>query len=158
VVAGSEARSYPRRIELFLFSTPVSHIRPARTVSISIAAPAADVYAFVADPRNLPQWASGLGSTPTPLPDGTWRVETPTGPMRVAFAPKNKFGIVDHVVTPLTGGGPAVDVPLRVIANGNGSEVMLTLFQQPGMSDAQHAADAELVQADLARLKQALER
>lgn len=37
------------------------------------------------------------------------------------------------------------------------SEVLLTLFQQPGMSDAQYAADAALVQADLARLKHALE-
>ena len=78
--------------------------------------------------------------------------------MRVAFAPKNEFGIVDHVVTPLAGDGPAVDVPLRVMPNGSGSEVMLTLFQQPGMSDAQYAADAALVQADLARLKQAMER
>lgn len=78
--------------------------------------------------------------------------------MRVAFAPKNDFGIVDHNVTPVTGDGPGVDVPLRVVPNGNGSEVMLTLFQQPGMSDGQYAADAALVQADLARLKHALER
>ena len=78
--------------------------------------------------------------------------------MRVAFAPPNDFGVVDHVVTPLTSGGPAVDVPLRVVPNGSGSEVLLTLFQQPGMSDAQYAADATLVQADLARLKHALEQ
>jgi hypothetical protein len=77
--------------------------------------------------------------------------------MRVTFAPPNDFGVVDHVVTPLTGGDPAVDVPLRVVPNGPGSEVLLTLFQQPGMSEAQYAADAALVQADLARLKQALE-
>jgi hypothetical protein len=77
--------------------------------------------------------------------------------MRVVFAPPNDFGVVDHVVTPLTGEGPAVDVPLRVVPNGTGSEVMLTLFQQPGMSDAQYAADAALVQQDLHRLKHALE-
>jgi hypothetical protein len=77
--------------------------------------------------------------------------------MRVAFAPANEFGVVDHLVTQLTGGGPAVDVPLRVVPNGTGSEVMITLFQQPGMSDAQYAADAALVQADLERLKHALE-
>jgi len=34
---------------------------------------------------------------------------------------------------------------------------MLTVFQQPGMSDAQFAADTALVQADLERLKHALE-
>jgi hypothetical protein len=34
---------------------------------------------------------------------------------------------------------------------------MLTVFQQPGMSNAQYDADCALVQADLARLKRALE-
>jgi hypothetical protein len=77
--------------------------------------------------------------------------------MRVAFAPANELGVVDHVVTPLSGGGASVDVPLRVIPNGKGSEVVITLFQQPGMSDEQYAADASLVQADLARLKRAME-
>ena len=132
-------------------------LRSARTVSVSIAAPATHVYTFMADPRRLPEWATGLGAAPTPLPDGAWRVETPAGPMRVVFAPPNEFGVVDHVVTPLTGGSPAVDVPLRVVPNGTGSEVMLTVFQQPGMSDAQFAADTALVQADLERLKHALE-
>lgn len=131
--------------------------RPARTLSISIAAPTADVYAFISDPRRLPEWATGLGAAPTPLPDGAWRVETPAGPMRVAFARANDFGVVDHVVTPLTGGDPVADVPLRVVPNGTASEVMLTVFQQPDMSDAQYDADCALVQADLKRLKHALE-
>ena len=116
------------------------------------------VYAFIADPRRLPEWATGLGTTPTPLPDGGWRVETQAGPMRVEFAGKNELGVVDHVVYPLTGGDAVADVPLRVVPNGAGSEVMLTVFQQPGMSDAQYASDCALVQADLERLKRALER
>ena len=136
---------------------PVPQLRPVRTLSVSIAAPAADVYTFIADPRRLPEWATGLGAAPTPLADGAWRVETPAGPMRVVFAPTNDFGVADHVVTPLSGGGPAVDVPLRVVPNGSGSEVVIMIFQQPGMSDAQYAADAALVQADLERLKNALE-
>jgi hypothetical protein len=133
-------------------------LRRARTISVSIAAPATEVYAFVSDPRSIPKWASGLGATPTPLGDGSWRIETPAGPMRVSFAPTNEFGVVDHVVTPLSGQGAAVDVPLRVIANGSGSEVMLTLFQQRGMSDAQFSADGALIEADLSRLKEVMER
>jgi hypothetical protein len=78
--------------------------------------------------------------------------------MRVVFAPRNDFGVVDHVVYALTGGDPVADVPLRVVPNGSGSEVMLTVFQQPDMSDAQYAADCALVQADLERLKRAVER
>jgi carbon monoxide dehydrogenase subunit G len=132
-------------------------LRPVRVLTISIAAPAATVYAFISDPRRIPEWATGLGSAPTPLPDGAWRVETPVGAMRVTFAPKNEYGVADHVVTPLSGKGAAVDVPLRVIVNGSGSEVMLTLFRQPEMTDAQFAGDAALVEADLARLKQVIE-
>jgi hypothetical protein len=55
------------------------------------------------------------------------------------------------VVTP----GVEVYVPLRVVANGDGSE--LTLFRQPQMSDDKFEADTEWVQRDLATLKQLLE-
>lgn len=134
-----------------------SMLHPAMTLSISIAVPPAAVYAFVTDPLRLPLWANGLGNRPTPLPDGAWRVETSAGPMRVSFAPPNPFGVVDHQVTPLAGGGTAVDVPLRVVPNGPGSEVLLTLFRQPEMSDEQYAADAALVRTDLERLKSVLE-
>ena len=132
-------------------------LRRAQTLSISIAVPAVVVYAFVAHPQQLPLWASGLGDRPTPLPGGAWRVETSAGPMRVSFGARNSFGVVDHQVTPLAGEGTSVDVPLRVVPNGTGSEVLLTLFQQPGMSDEQFATDAVLVRVDLERLKRVLE-
>lgn len=35
--------------------------------------------------------------------------------------------------------------PLRAVANGDGSEVSLTLFQRPGMDDARFAADIDWV-------------
>lgn len=134
-------------------------LRPARTLTVSIAAPASAVYAVMANAARLPEWATGLGTAPTPLPDGAWRIETPTGPMHLAFAPPNAFGVADHVVSPLAGDGPAVDVPLRVVPNGlDGSEVMLTLFRQPGMTDPQFEADAAMIATDLAQLKRLVER
>ncbi len=42
---------------------------------------------------------------------------------------------------------------MRVVANGDGSEIMFTLFQLPGMDDNQFARDAEMAQADLQSLK-----
>jgi hypothetical protein len=44
------------------------------------------------------------------------------------------------------------------VANGAGSEVLFTLYQAPGMSDEQFAADAKTVQTDLGNLARLLAR
>jgi hypothetical protein len=46
---------------------------------------------------------------------------------------------------------------LRVVPNGDGCEVMFTLLQLEGMTDAQFAADAAHVAKDLATLKNLME-
>ena len=55
-------------------------------------------------------------------------------------------------------GETVVHVPLRVMANGNGAEVMLTLYRQPGMSDDDYSSDVKLVSRDLKALKALIER
>lgn len=50
-----------------------------------------------------------------------------------------------------------VHVPLRVIQNGDGAEVMRTLFRQPGMDDERFAA-AKWINRDLKVLKALVER
>jgi hypothetical protein len=63
---------------------------------------------------------------------------------------------LDHTVIPAP--GVEIYVPLRVVANGDaGSEVLFTLFRQPGMSDEKFAADAKWVLSDLQKLKALLE-
>ena len=47
---------------------------------------------------------------------------------------------------------------MRVMPNGQGSEVMLVLFRRPEMDDATFARDAGLMQNDLWALKALLER
>jgi hypothetical protein len=73
----------------------------------------------------------------------------------IRFSPPNDFGIADHWVR--MPDGNVVYVPLRVVRNGAGTTVSLTLFQQPNMDDAQFEADAEWVQRDLVKLKTVLE-
>jgi hypothetical protein len=46
---------------------------------------------------------------------------------------------------------------MRVIANGTGSEVLLTLFRLPDMTVEAFARDAEWVERDLKALKELLE-
>lgn len=128
---------------------------PVRHLSVTIARSVAEVYAFAARPENLPRWASALGAV-TGRDGEWWLAETPNGPVRLRFAPENALGVLDHWVRPA--GTPEVYVPIRVVPNGAGAEVVFSLFRQPGMSNEQYAADAAWVEKDLTALKAVLER
>jgi hypothetical protein len=130
-------------------------VSESRHISQSIARSADDVYEYASDPTNLPEWASGLGSSVEHL-DGRWFVESPGGRLTVAFAARNDFGILDHEVT--LPSGETVYNPMRVIADGDGCEVVFTLRRQPGMTEADFSRDADMVVADLGALKRVLER
>ncbi|MBI2203273.1 MAG: SRPBCC family protein [Candidatus Rokubacteria bacterium] len=126
----------------------------ATTVSVSIDRAPADVYAFAANPENLPRWAAGLCLS-VRRADREWIVETPQGPMGFRFAPSNDLGVLDHYVSP----SPGVEFlnPMRVVPNGAGSEVLFTVFQPPDASDEAFAQDVRLVARDLGTLKRLLE-
>ena len=127
---------------------------PARTLSVNIACPPGKVLEFVANPENLPQWAGGLCQSVT-LTEAGWEIQTAQGAMKIRFAEKNSFGVLDHYVTPAQGG--EIYVPMRVLPNDGDSTVIFTLFQLPGMSDEACAKDAQLVEQDLRALKKFLE-
>jgi hypothetical protein len=114
----------------------------------------ADVYDYVSDPANLPNWARGLGRSIENV-DGRWFVETDSGRVGFAFVERNAYGVLDHVVT--LPSGEAIYNPMRVIPDGEGSEVVFSVRRLPDMSDVDFVRDAGLVQADLTRLKQVLE-
>ncbi|MFB2580296.1 SRPBCC family protein [Herbiconiux sp. P15] len=138
-------------------------------LSQSIDATPAEVAAVAGDPAHLPRWAAGLsagirweptapgggGEAVAGPPDGSggggrWVAESPMGVVEVRFTGAVDEGILDHdVVLP---DGSVTHNPLRILPNDGGSEVVFTLFQLPGTSDEAFAADARLVQADLARL------
>ncbi|WP_337062752.1 SRPBCC family protein [Kineococcus sp. G2] len=126
----------------------------SRHLSVHVDRPADQVYAFARDPANLPRWSTGVGDAVV-HEDGEWFVRTPQGRARIRFAPRNAFGVLDHDV--LTPSGEEVHVPLRVLADGDGCEVVFTLRRPPGASDADLERDAALVTADLARLKRVVE-
>ena len=87
-------------------------------------------------PRNLRKWASGLGDA-----------------RKVRFAERNKFGVLDHYVSAARG---LVYMPMRVFPNGDGAEVLLTVFRQPGTSEEKFAEDTQWVRRDLEALKEIL--
>ena len=126
----------------------------SKTISISIRASQKDVYEFVADPGNLPKWASGLG-TSIESAGGEWIAHSPQGPVKFSFEKRNDMGVLDHCVSPVP--GVKLYMPMRVVSNGDGSEIIFTLFRQPDMNDEKFRADAEWVKSDLNTLKKLLE-
>ncbi len=126
----------------------------SRHLSAWIDRPAGEVYDYASDPANLPRWAPGLGSAVEQV-DGRWYVESPMGRVGFAFVPRNQYGVLDHDVT--LPSGEVFYNPMRVIAGGDGCEVVFSLRRMPGMSDDEYARDAAAVSADLASLKRVLE-
>ena len=103
----------------------------SRTISVAIERPPDEVYEFAVAPENLPRWAAGLGSSGERAGD-EWVSQTERGPVRVSFVGRNELGVLDHTV--VLPGGEVVYSPMRVLANGSGSELSFTLFRLPGVT------------------------
>jgi hypothetical protein len=126
---------------------------PSRLLNISISKPYQFVYNFLSEPDNFHLWADGL--TDLKFEDGEWVIDTPKGKATVQFSIRNAFGIADHYVK--FQDGFEIYIPLRVIENGDGTDVQFTLFHNASLSFDQFEKDAELVEKDLRTLKNILE-
>lgn len=132
----------------------MTKLMKSRTVSVSIALPPQQVYDFAVEPENLPRWAPALCRS-VAYEQGEWVIRTPEGSATVRFAARNSFGVLDHDVR--LASGQEIRSVMRVVPNGDGSEICFTLFQRPGMTDEQYAEDARQVESDLRNLKRVLE-
>jgi hypothetical protein len=74
---------------------------------------------------------------------------------RVAFVPRNEYGVLDHDVT--LPSGDIVYNSMRVIPDGSSCEVVFTLHRRRGVSNEDFARDADAVSADLSTLKRVVE-
>ena len=124
------------------------------TLNIFINRPFGVVYNFVSRPQNLPEWAIAFCKSIRQV-DHDWIAETPRGPARIRIVPHNPLGILDHYVVPAP--GVEIFVPMRVVPNGDGCEIIFTLLHRPQMSDEQFAEDQRLVANDLLTLKKVME-
>jgi hypothetical protein len=126
----------------------------SRTMNISIKSDPKTVYDFISNLENLSRWAPSTFPSIKEV-DGEWIIDTPHGQNKVMLTERNSFGILDHHVR-LTS-GIEVYVPMRVVKNGDGSEVMLTVYQIPEMTDDGFAKDIQTVEKDLNHLKTIIE-
>jgi hypothetical protein len=127
----------------------------SRTLSVTIDLPCQAVYDFISPPENFPLWASALCQS-IRQSNGAWIAETHEGSVTVRFTERNALGVLDHYVIP----EPGVEfyIPMRVIANGDSTDLIFTLFRLPEMTAEKFAADTEWVLRDLNVLKSLLER
>ncbi|PRC92276.1 polyketide cyclase [Solimicrobium silvestre] len=121
------------------------------TISISIQRNWKDLYEAIWRPEDFPKWASGLTKSPLIKEGASWKAEGPEGPITVRFTDHNEFGVMDHYVD--LGNGTEIYVPLRVIPNSDGADVLLTLFRQAGMSNSKFKEDVDWVKRDFLTLK-----
>ena len=125
----------------------------SRTLSVSINCDHKEVYEFASNPENMPKWAKSFCIS-VKKSENLWIAETPSGPVKIEFVERNAFGVMDHCVT--VSGVKAFNA-MRVIRNGKGSELLFTLFRQPGVEDRKFNEDAKLIEKDLAKLKAVME-
>lgn len=126
----------------------------SRHLARVVAAEPDAVYAVARDPEQLPRWAAGLATGAAATEGEDLVVESPMGCVRVRFAARNPYGVLDHAVT--LPSGDTVTNPLRVLPHPDGSEVVFTI-RQGAASDADFARDCAQVEADLARLAELVE-
>ena len=129
----------------------------SRVITQRVACEWRRAYVLAADPKRLPDWASGLAKSAL-VPHGDhWIVRTPeSGDARMRFAPRNDFGVLDHWVAP--DGVPEVSLPLRVFGVGpDACELQFTLLRQPHMDDAAFERDAGWIARDLQSLRSLIE-
>ncbi len=137
-------------------------ILPARSFSVSIRQDWRALYERIWRPEFFTRWAAGLAETalrPESGADGDtdiWLADGDQGQVRIRFTPHNPFGVMDHWVD--AGTGWDTHVPLRIVPNGPGAEVILTLYRQPAMDDERFSADIKLVSRDLRALKSLVEK
>lgn len=123
-------------------------------LGIRIDRSAAEVYDYVSQPANLPEWAAGLAGS-IDFVEGRWVADSPLGQVVVEMTEPNRYGIADHRVT--LASGETFFNPMRVIADGDGCELVFTARRQAGVSDADFDRDVAAVTADLASVKRLLE-
>jgi uncharacterized protein YndB with AHSA1/START domain len=126
----------------------VAHKR-SETRSIAVDAPPHQVHRYIADPANLPRWAPAFATAITPSGEH-WVATSSRGDAEIVVASNREVGTVDILsADDRTRGAFA-----RVIPNGPVSEVLFTLFFEPGTSDDAVAAQMTVVEDELATIRQ----
>ena len=123
--------------------------------SVDIQATPDKVFAFLADALNWPKYAIVNLRSVSPGQNGWFNAVTQFGEGELKVNPVREFGILDH-----TWKDPQASwqVYSRVVPNGDGSTVIMTLFQPPVMDDQQFDRAMNEMDIEMNKLKEILEQ
>ena len=105
----------------------------SRTVTTVLSAPSQEVFAYLADVENLPEWATEFARE-LKIVDGRHKVVNGLGEFFFEIRADEETGVIDMLA------GPSEEAlalfPTRVVPLGEGrSAFTFTMFQQPGQPD-----------------------
>jgi hypothetical protein len=130
----------------------------SNTQTVTINRNAHDVFAFLSQPENLPQWALPFCKRIEPAEGEWWIVTSPTEGVpdrRLRFVTDASAGVIDMYISPRE--GVEVLVPTRVVANGDSAEYIFTQFQLPNQPDETFQAQVAGMAIEFAAIKRVLE-
>ena len=119
------------------------------TRSLAIDASPGRVHRFMADAANIPSWAPAFATAIRPSGEH-WIATSSRGEVEIVVAGHRDAGTVDILSADDTTRGAFA----RVIPNGPVSEVLFTLFFEPGTPEEAIAAQMAVVEEELTRIAQ----
>ena len=123
---------------------------PSHTLSVTITRHWLDLYETIWKPDYFPKWVSQLADAPLQAENGYWKTRGAGGTLKVRFTEHNSFGVMDYWID--NGFAKEVYMPMRIVPNQEGAQVLLTLFRQPFTSDEKFQQELALLQQNLQRL------
>jgi hypothetical protein len=123
--------------------------------SVDIQAGPEKAFAFLSNPMNWPGYAVVNLRSVSPGQDGWFHAITKFGEGALKVNAVKELGAFDHVWK-----DPQATwrVYSRVVPNGEGATVMMTLFQPAVMSDQQFDEAMKAIDTEMKKLKEILER
>ncbi len=129
------------------------------TLRITIDAPYDEVTTYLAEPASAHEWATEFFAGPLSKGSGEeWVAQVPMmgGEVRYRQEIDLERGVIDLYLAPrgVEFGPP---LPVRIVPNGDGADVLWTLTRFPGVPDEQWRASLQSMQRELDNLKRTLE-
>jgi len=127
------------------------------TRAVTVRRPFSAVTALLADPSRYSEWAIDYFTSPVAKVDvSTYRVSTPPGDRRFRVDADVDRGTFDLYLAPLD--GPfSYPIPIRVLHNGEGADVIFTVTREPELSDEDWRLSLLSLENELNALKRLLE-